>query len=418
MNGNSYFKQLKQLCRTVEQGLQEVTDEVENNYSHRGSAAAVKKMVDLKTDVKDMRNQGKELLQTLEIEGEKFDKILKISRQYLEVYKQSVQRTEEYYTKYGYQKPVLETNSKQEEKVGEPVEEEESKPIEDQDTAETNKTPQKEKSLTDLPRTPKPEDFGLSSLVLSAYKRPEKTQVFSFLEVSANRNKLDSVPDVFQHDGIQVSPGFLSCKRTTPGWKQYGMDKQFLVPKLQDGVFRKVDKENFDSSNNPAPRFTVMADGIGKDLSDITGIQRLPNTPELASTRVHSHLHRLPSTTKTQINHQTPPDTPQMTSKLQLNHQAPPDTREVTHGMMYIDHRPSPGSPKLSSTKAWSTNRTPEMPTFLKKYKMTEPCFASPVSKLWKSPTIPQQPEHQSHMEAFHEMPKVPKLKGMFGLHN
>lgn len=38
--------------------------------------------------------------------------------------------------------------------------------------------------------------------------------------ISVFRNKLDSVPDVFQHDGIQVSPGFLSCKRTTPGWKQ------------------------------------------------------------------------------------------------------------------------------------------------------------------------------------------------------
>jgi hypothetical protein len=54
MNTSSYFKQLKQLCRTVEQGLQEVTDEVENDYSRRGSVAAVKKIVDLKLEVKDM----------------------------------------------------------------------------------------------------------------------------------------------------------------------------------------------------------------------------------------------------------------------------------------------------------------------------------------------------------------------------
>jgi hypothetical protein len=52
-----------------------------------------------------LQNQGEELLQTLKTEGEKFDAILEVSRRYLEVFQKTVQTTEEYFTKYGYQKP-------------------------------------------------------------------------------------------------------------------------------------------------------------------------------------------------------------------------------------------------------------------------------------------------------------------------
>lgn len=55
MNGNSFFRQLKQLCRVVEQGLQEVSDEVDNNLSKRGPAEAKKKIMDLKSDVEEMQ---------------------------------------------------------------------------------------------------------------------------------------------------------------------------------------------------------------------------------------------------------------------------------------------------------------------------------------------------------------------------
>lgn len=55
MNGDSFFRQLKQLCRVVEQGLQEVSDEVDNNRSKRGPAGAKKKIMDLKSDVEEMQ---------------------------------------------------------------------------------------------------------------------------------------------------------------------------------------------------------------------------------------------------------------------------------------------------------------------------------------------------------------------------
>ena len=55
MNGDSFFKQLKQLCRVVEQGQQGVTQETENNQSKRGPAGAIKRLVDLKTDIQDMQ---------------------------------------------------------------------------------------------------------------------------------------------------------------------------------------------------------------------------------------------------------------------------------------------------------------------------------------------------------------------------
>lgn len=45
------------------------------------------------------------MLQKLEMDGKKFDKILRISKQYIEIHKQRVQKTEEYLAKYGYQKP-------------------------------------------------------------------------------------------------------------------------------------------------------------------------------------------------------------------------------------------------------------------------------------------------------------------------
>ena len=54
MNGDSFFKQLKQLCRVVEQGLQGVTQETDNQ-SKRGPVGAIKRLVDLKTDIQDMQ---------------------------------------------------------------------------------------------------------------------------------------------------------------------------------------------------------------------------------------------------------------------------------------------------------------------------------------------------------------------------
>lgn len=39
----------------VEQGLQEVSDEVDNNRSRRGPAGANKKIIDLKSDVEEMQ---------------------------------------------------------------------------------------------------------------------------------------------------------------------------------------------------------------------------------------------------------------------------------------------------------------------------------------------------------------------------
>ena len=59
MNGDSFFKQLKQLCRVVEQGLQGVTQETENNQSKRDPAGAIKRLVDLKTDIQDMQVKSK-----------------------------------------------------------------------------------------------------------------------------------------------------------------------------------------------------------------------------------------------------------------------------------------------------------------------------------------------------------------------
>lgn len=55
MNGDSFFRQLKQLCRVVEQGLQEVSDEVDNNRSKRGPVGAKKNIMDLKSDVEEMQ---------------------------------------------------------------------------------------------------------------------------------------------------------------------------------------------------------------------------------------------------------------------------------------------------------------------------------------------------------------------------
>ncbi|XP_061171301.1 spindle and kinetochore-associated protein 3-like [Saccostrea echinata] len=450
MNGDSFFKQLKQLARMVDRGLHDVTDEVENNYSKRGPAAAVKKVVDLKSDVKEMKCKGEELLYTLESEGKEFDKILKISTQYLEIHRQKIKKTEEYFAKYGYQKKVLEVKPTEEEKVETPVEEEENQSNEDQITAaEKRKTPKKEKSPSEGPRTPKPEDFGLSSLTLSACKRPEKTQVltshrktpkkenvpagapqeeplpgprtpkpedfglsslvlsackrqdkgqvFSYPDTTSQRSKLDSVPDIFQHDGIQVTPSFLGGKHASPGWKQDFADKKFLVPKVKDGALRMRGKENFDQSNSPAPRFGTMNVRIGKELSDITGIHRLPNTPELTLPRNYSAFR-------------PPPDTPELAStKTQLNSRPLPDTPELASTNTHFRSRPLPDTPELASTNA--SNHTPETPVFLKKYKATED---SHTSGAWKPPIMPQEPQNQSHTEALKEMPQMPKLKGLY----
>ena len=51
----------------------------------------------------------------------------------------------------------------------------------------SNATPDKDGSRSEWPRTPKLEDFGLSSLTLSACKQPERTQVFAYPESNTNR---------------------------------------------------------------------------------------------------------------------------------------------------------------------------------------------------------------------------------------
>ncbi|XP_062614113.1 uncharacterized protein LOC134275836 [Saccostrea cucullata] len=339
----------------------------------------------------------------------------------------------------------------EEDKTGEPVEVEENQSVEDQLTATDKRaTPKKEKSPTGGPRTPKPEDFGLSSLTLSACKRPEKTQVlnshrktpkkdsvppaeapqeeplpgprtpkpedfglsslvlsackhqdrtqvFSYPDTTSHRSKLDSVPDIFQHDGIQVTPSFLGGKHASPGWKQDFTDKKFLVPKVKDGALRMRGKENFDQSSSPAPRFGSVNMKIGKELSDITGIHRLPNTPELTIPRNYSAFR-------------PPPDTPEMMStKTELRSRPLPDTPELASSKTLMNCRPPPDTPELASTK--TSYHTPETPVFLKQYKATEGSYTSAV---WKPPIMPQEPQNKGRTEALKEMPQMPKLKGLY----
>nr|XP_022289790.1 uncharacterized protein LOC111101549 isoform X4 [Crassostrea virginica] len=451
MNGDSFFKQLKQLCRVVEQGLQGVTQETENNQSKRGPAGAIKRLVDLKTDIQDMQDQGTQLLQRLSLEGKALDKILRISQQYIEIHQQRVQTIEEHWTKYGYQKPEIKPPEEKE-----PVEVKDNQPNGDQNIADSVATPDKDGSPTEWPRTQKLEDFGLSSLALSVCKRPERTQVFAYPESNTNRpgetrrplmeplegaspcgepqtpkpedfglnsltpralkqqgrtrgiphpegiasrNKLDSVPDIFHHTGLSVTPGLLdNGDQASPCWKQ---DKKFLVPKLKDLTsYRRADKENFDVTHSPAPRFRAMTFGIGKEFQDITGIHCLPNTPELTSSKIH---HSVP--------------------------------------------RPLPETP-ISQPIPTRKDLTPQSPFFLKKYQKMNPDFTKKDPKHWGSPeisqqpptmheqppimprqppimqqhipTMPQQPhqlESHGRTEAWSEIPQMPRLKGVYSLY-
>ncbi|XP_078341985.1 uncharacterized protein LOC111100784 isoform X1 [Crassostrea virginica] len=452
MNGDSFFKQLKQLCRVVEQGLQGVTQEMENNQSKRGPAGAIKRLVDLKTDIQDMQDQGTQLLQRLSLEGKAFDKIWRISQQYIEIHQQRVQTIEEHWTKYGYQKPEIKPPEEKES-----VEMKDNQPNGDQNIADSvSATPDKDGSPTEWPRTPKLEDFGLSSLALSACKRPERTQVFAYPESNTNRpgetgrplmeplegvspcgepqtpkpedfglnsltpralkqqartrgppppegiasrNKLDSVPDIFHHTGLSVTPGLLdNGDQASPCWKQ---DKKFLVPKLQDvSSYRRADKENFDVTHSPAPRFRAMTSGIGKEFQDITGIHRLPNSPELTSSKIHHSVPRpLP---ETPISQPIPPRndlTPQSPFFLKKYQTMNPDLtkKDPKHW----------GSPEISQqppTKHEEPLIMPQQPPIMQQ----------------QIPTMPQQPhqlECHGRTEAWSEIPQMPRLKGVYSLY-
>ncbi|XP_078341563.1 uncharacterized protein LOC111101193 isoform X1 [Crassostrea virginica] len=345
MNGDSFFKQLKQLCRVVEQGLQGVTQETENNQSKRGLAGAIKRLVDLKTDIQDMQDQGTQLLQRLSLEGETFDKILRISQQYLEIHQQRVQTIEEHWTKYGYQKPEI---NPPEEK--EPVEVKDNQPNGDQNIADSV-------------------------------------------------NKLDSVPDIFHHTGLSVTPGLLdNGDKASPCWKQ---DKKFLVPKLQDPSFyRRADKENFDVTQSPAPRFRAMNSGIGKEFQDITGIHCLQNSPELTSSKIHFSVPR--SLPETPISQPIPPRndlTPQSPFFLKKYQTMNPDftKKDPKHW----------GSPEISQQPPTMHEQPPIMPR-------------QPPIMQQHIPTMPQQPqqlESQGRTEAWSEIPQMPRLKGVYSLY-
>lgn len=400
MNGDSFFRQLKQLCRVVEQGLQEVSDEVDSNRSKRGPAGAKKKIMDLKSDVDEMQSQGTQLLKKLEMDGKKFDKILRISKQYIEVHRQRVQKTKEYLAKYGYQKPDIESK---ENEIEEPVEENQCS--EDQKTIVSSTTPKKERSPSKGPRTPKPEDFGLSSLTLSACKRPDRTQVFNYPDVGSHRNtKLDSVPDIFQHDGLQVTPGLLGGNYSSPCWKKD--DKTFLVPKLQDSAFRKADKENYDGTQSPIPRFKAMASGIGKEFQDITGIHRLPNTPELTTTKIFNpSLRPLPDTPDHQGRH-------------------PTHRSKLTPESPFFLKKYKTAEAHFNSTRSELQNppRMPQQPPIMQQQPPTMP--QQPPMMQQQLPTMPQQPftvlqhlESRSGAELLNEMPQMPKLKGKYSIY-
>lgn len=415
MNGDSFFRQLKQLCRVVEQGLQEVSDEVDNNRSKRGPVGAKKKIMDLKSDVEEMQNQGTQMLQKLEMDGKKFDKILRISKQYIEIHRQRVQKTEEYLAKYGYQKPDIKPKEEERE---EPVEDKESQCSGDQKMIDSGTTPKKERSPSRGPRTPKPEDFGLSSLTLSACKRPEKTQVFTYPDVGSHRStKLDSVPDIFQHDGLQVTPGLLGGNYSSPCWKKD--DKKFLVPKLQDSAFRKVDKENYDSSQSPIPRFKAMASGIGKEFQDITGIHRLPNTPELTTTKIFNPalrpLHDSPDQQRQPPKHSSnlTPDSPFFLKKYK--------TAEAHFTSTGTEVQNPPRMPQQPPIMQQQPPTMPVQPPVMSHQFPTMP--QQPPMMQQQLPTMPQQPstvlqhlESRSGAELLTEMPQMPKLKGKYSI--
>ncbi|KAK6170749.1 hypothetical protein SNE40_019062 [Patella caerulea] len=293
----SIFSQLYRLTKNIELGTREIQQKVEdkkrNFQDDDDNDKAVQILQEKKSQVKQLKTNASSTLKSLSSSGRNFDQVLTACQTLIESQREELNKIESYLSNYGYVRPVVEED-KDEEGDEETEDKEETEDIDS--TSGNKKTSESETINTPPPntkksasRTPRMEDFGISSYGLQAISRMAQNkpvtghntrvkvtdQVNIMTPTTNYRNQ--SIPSAFNHDGFTVTPSIMDLSQ----WPLYTPDSCLPRANCKKNIYDQ-------HANSPSVFATEATD------SPLSPVLRTPAFKQMHHKLKESEHHKIP----------------------------------------------------------------------------------------------------------------------------
>ncbi|CAG2225192.1 unnamed protein product [Mytilus edulis] len=297
-SNTKFFSKLKTVCKNIEQGISQLQSEVETKTSSRSSGKTVMKLTSLKQEIQDMKIEGRQKCQTLDLEGKKFNELMECCRSLLDIQNHKLHNIEIFMNQYGY-RDYTSKESKAEKQV---------ENIDENDEMKENQKPltPHQETKPDRTRTPKAEDFGFSSYTLRAMERGFSTIQQEQPQIRVVPHLEARIPSLFNTDDfVSLTPSVFGrhVPFNTPGKYQDASpsfhdfftpaDKRKNPEQLYGSDFPKLNLNNNMNMTSPeAPVFQTPGmkhfgqkdhfERTGPAISTINNLNKAPmNSPQL-----------------------------------------------------------------------------------------------------------------------------------------
>lgn len=407
-SNTNFFSKLKTVCKNIEQGISQLQNEVETKTSSRSSGKTVMKLTSLKQEIQDMKVEGRQKCQTLDLEGKKFIELMECCRSLLDIQNHKLHNIEIFMNQYGYR----DYTSK------EPKAEKQEEDFDEKDEMKENEKPSTppQETKPDRKRTPKPEDFGISSFTLRAMERGFNT-IQQDPQIRAVPHSEARIPSLFnQDDFVSLTPSVFGrhVPFHTPGKYQDASpsfhdfftpaDKRSNREQIYGSDFPKVNlNNNMNMASPEAPVFQTPGmkhlgqkdhfERTGQAISTINNLNRAPmNSPQLPVFQSESARKLMEKSSKPQPDVKTSraklyddlPQTPEFTVNLKniadTDTDMPKEFKPLAERLGHdITSNITPPMPEMFSDKHSKLNseckqqirdlsKTPPAPKFLSSY--------------------------------------------------
>lgn len=196
----TFFTQLRRLAVSVERQCDSYRQAVSKKESEFCAPQAIKKIVDLINDIKQLKHSAQPELDQTRRDVQTLAEMTSAGSAFLNNQMESLQKQEQFLAQYGY-RTYDEVYSRQKNQQDS---EDENTESQERDADPRSATPPNTKPATDLNRTPRLEEAGISKNTLEYLSSLQKNKRQP--EKMAVAKPRPTIPSVFEHSGIICTP--------------------------------------------------------------------------------------------------------------------------------------------------------------------------------------------------------------------
>ncbi|ESO89375.1 hypothetical protein LOTGIDRAFT_154483 [Lottia gigantea] len=256
-----FFKQLYKLTHHIDTSISELHGKLEEKVDYNcDNSQSVAILHDTKKEVRQLKKEAQSTFTDFSCNGKNFGRILSACQSFIDSSRSQLNKIEEHLSSYGYTRQVSQSNKMSntatETENEDTDENDDDEDVDNEDYDEgtyvvkngkskdiTTPSPTKNKK-PDLSKTPKLEDFGISSYGMQAMFRYTQNKQPSVRPSEIKdeameppcghyHNRIDSVPQAFQHNGLTVTPSIVGMFQ----WPPQTPDSCTPAPSFKKGLY-------------------------------------------------------------------------------------------------------------------------------------------------------------------------------------